>query len=153
MSGQLQVALTKIVSGGQTGVDRGALDAALAAGFPCGGWCPGDRRAEDGKVPDFYPLTPYSLAETNWMAWQFHAPDRHAGFVQAFRRSQSEQATTVLRLHGLVPKAQYVITDVDLGMPGKMSGKDLMQLGLPLEIKARPGAAVITYEEGVRSDR
>ena len=31
--------LTKIVSGGQTGVDRGALDAALAAGFPCGGWC------------------------------------------------------------------------------------------------------------------
>ena len=42
--------LVKIVSGGQTGVDRGALDAALAAGFPCGGWCPADRRAEDGSI-------------------------------------------------------------------------------------------------------
>jgi len=50
--------LAKIISGGETGVDRGALDAALAAEFPCGGWCPADRRAEDGLIPDRYPLTP-----------------------------------------------------------------------------------------------
>ena len=49
--------LKKIVSGGQTGVDRAALDAALAASFPCGGWAPGDRMAEDGIIPDRYPLT------------------------------------------------------------------------------------------------
>ncbi len=49
--------LAKIVSGGQTGVDRGALDAALAAGFACGGWCPKDRNAEDGPIPDKYPMT------------------------------------------------------------------------------------------------
>ena len=48
--------LTKIVSGAQTGIDRGALDAALAAGFPCGGWCPAGRRAEDGPIPSRYPV-------------------------------------------------------------------------------------------------
>ena len=48
--------LAKIVSGGQAGVDRGALDAALEAGFPCGGWAPKGRTAEDGRIPERYPL-------------------------------------------------------------------------------------------------
>ena len=37
-------------------MDRGALDAALAAGIECGGWCPSGRLAEDGKIPERYPL-------------------------------------------------------------------------------------------------
>ena len=50
------MALERIVSGGQTGVDRGALDAALQAGFGCGGWCPQGRLAEDGPIPARYVM-------------------------------------------------------------------------------------------------
>jgi hypothetical protein len=49
--------LEKVVSGGQTGVDRAALDVALALGLPCGGWCPRGRMAEDGPIDPLYPLT------------------------------------------------------------------------------------------------
>ncbi len=48
--------LQKIISGGQTGVDRGALDASLHCNFPCGGWCPPGRKAEDGEISEIYPL-------------------------------------------------------------------------------------------------
>lgn len=48
--------LRKIISGGQTGVDRAALDAALDLNFPCGGRCPKGRRAEDGVIDSKYPL-------------------------------------------------------------------------------------------------
>jgi hypothetical protein len=48
--------MLKIISGGQTGVDRGALNAALEAGVDCGGWCPAARQAEDGAIPARYPV-------------------------------------------------------------------------------------------------
>ncbi len=48
--------IDKVVSGGQTGVDRAALDAAIEARVGCGGWCPRGRRAEDGIIPEHYPL-------------------------------------------------------------------------------------------------
>lgn len=46
----------KIVSGGQTGVDRAGLDVAIALGIEHGGWCPSGRRAEDGRIPACYQL-------------------------------------------------------------------------------------------------
>lgn len=45
-----------VISGGQTGADRAALDAALEAGISCGGWCPEARLAEDGVIPAKYPV-------------------------------------------------------------------------------------------------
>jgi hypothetical protein len=48
---------SRIVSGGQTGVDRAALDVALHLGIPHGGWCPRGRRAEDGTIPAQYQLS------------------------------------------------------------------------------------------------
>lgn len=46
----------KIVSGGQTGVDRAALDVAIQLGVDHGGWCPKGRKAEDGSIPDKYRM-------------------------------------------------------------------------------------------------
>jgi hypothetical protein len=46
----------KIISGGQTGVDRAALDVALKNGIDCGGSCPTGRLDEFGRIPDRYPL-------------------------------------------------------------------------------------------------
>jgi len=61
---------TKIISGGQTGVDRAALDVSLELGLPCGGWCPQGRKAEDGPIPLRYPLnetpSPDYSQRTEW---------------------------------------------------------------------------------------
>lgn len=60
----------KIVSGGQTGADRAALDAAMELGLAVGGWCPAGRRAEDGPIPSRYPLketpAPENAQRTSW---------------------------------------------------------------------------------------
>jgi hypothetical protein len=62
----------KCVTGGQTGVDRAALDVALELGLPCGGWCPRGRLAEDGVIDEKYPLTETPLEDvdqrTEWNA-------------------------------------------------------------------------------------
>ncbi|HXR47289.1 MAG TPA: putative molybdenum carrier protein [Candidatus Limnocylindrales bacterium] len=53
----------KIISGGQTGVDRAALDFAIRQGFEHGGWCPRGRLAEDGAIPPIYRLWETDSAE------------------------------------------------------------------------------------------
>ena len=56
MAEKIKHRLKKVVSGGQTGVDRAALDAAKDCGLEIGGWCPAGRTAEDGAIDARYPL-------------------------------------------------------------------------------------------------
>lgn len=62
--------IAKLISGGQTGVDRATLDFGLRAGLLIGGWCPKGRRAEDGTIPTRYPLqetpSPRYSQRTKW---------------------------------------------------------------------------------------
>jgi hypothetical protein len=53
----------RIVSGGQTGVDRAGLEAAIAHQIEHGGWCPKGRLAEDGSIPSRYDLSEMDSAE------------------------------------------------------------------------------------------
>ena len=62
------IIFSKIISGGQTGVNRAALDIAIENGIPCGGWCPRGRRAEDGPIDPKYPLK-----ETKSQEYQFRS--------------------------------------------------------------------------------
>ncbi len=65
-----RVLIAKLISGGQTGVDRAALDVALAGELLIGGWCPKGRLAEDGIIPMIYPLletpSPHYAQRTRW---------------------------------------------------------------------------------------
>lgn len=83
-----------IVSGGQTGVDRGALDAALSMGAPCGGACPANRRAEDGRIPNRYPLT--ELADPGYAArTEVNARDTDATLILCPGRPTGGTALTI----------------------------------------------------------
>ena len=84
----------KIVSGGQTGVDRGALDAALDLNYPCGGWCPRGRIAEDGVIPDRYPLTEHDSEEYVARTFQ-NVVDSDATLVIHFDELEGGTALTV----------------------------------------------------------
>jgi hypothetical protein len=66
----------KIVSDGQTGADRAALDWALQHNVECGGWCPKGRKADDGPIETEYPLkeTP-SAAYTQRIEWSVRDSD------------------------------------------------------------------------------
>ena len=96
---------------------------------------------------DYYPLTPYSLDESVWMAWQFDCPEKGEGMVQAFRHGKSIYETARVRLRGLAPEAVYVLTNLDVSGSAEVSGRDLMDTGLPIVIKDRPGTSIIVYKK------
>ena len=86
----------RIVSGGQTGVDRAALDAAIALGIPHGGWCPRGRMAEDGPIPDRYELTETDSPEY-WVRTERNVLDSDATLI-LYRERLSGGTELTLRL-------------------------------------------------------
>ena len=70
----------KVISGGQTGVDRAALDVALELGVPAGGWCPKGRKAEDGSLAFRYPLTE-TPSEEYWQRTEWNVRDADGTLV------------------------------------------------------------------------
>jgi alpha-galactosidase len=94
---------------------------------------------------DYYPLTRYNREAGRWIAWQFNRPEQRDGFVQAFRRRECSEVRMTFLFNGLDPKARYEITNFDAEGKTITTGKKLMKEGLPIEIKDKPGSAVITY--------
>ena len=67
--------------------------------------------------------------------------------VQAFRREQNTQSAKEVLLRGLDATANYEVTNPDAGAATIISGKDLMERGLHIEIAAQPGAAILFYRK------
>ena len=94
------------------------------------------RRVAPFMLGDYYPLTPYSIQPGDWIAWQFDRPDLRGGVVQAFRHETNDLPSRVLLPQRARPvRHEYEVTDLDSGAPKRMSGKDLMEQGLTVDIK------------------
>lgn len=102
------VRLIKIISGGQTGVDRAALDEALSNGIAIGGWCPAGRGAEDGRIPPNYlldetPSKDYAV-RTAW-----NVRDSDATLI--FCRGEPKGGTALTQREALIHGRPLMIAD------------------------------------------
>ena len=97
---------------------------------------------------EYYPLTPHSLDTRVWAAWQFDRPDLGEGLLQLFRRQDSSVESMHVKLRGLEPQATYVVEDLDVAGSARRTGRQLMDEGLTITIKDRPGSAIFTYKKG-----
>jgi alpha-galactosidase len=79
------------------------------------------------------------------MAWQFDCPETGEGLVQAFRREESPEASARPRLAGLDSNATYTLTNLDIAGATEMTGRELLETGLPISIPDQPGAVIIIY--------
>jgi len=109
--------------------------------------CDQFRQVANCYLGDYYPLTPYSLETTSWMGWQFDRPDLGTGMVQVFRRSESIYKAADLRLCGLDPEARYRVKNLDSPQAEVITGRRLMDIGVPVVLNDRPSAVVINYEK------
>ncbi|MGJ5818915.1 alpha-galactosidase [Paludibaculum fermentans] len=105
------------------------------------------RRISEFYAADFYPLTPYAVDKTAWLAWQFNRPERGDGVVQAFRRADNAFELAKFRLRGIQAAARYKVTDLDTARSTLLSGHELIENGLPVTLTARPGSILLLYEK------
>ena len=113
-----------------------ALEAKL-----CDQW----RRLAPAMLGDYYPLTGYSLAKDQWMAWQFDRPESGEGIVQVFRREESPVESARFKLRGLDATAKYEVENLDGGKETH-TGRELMEKGLAVTINQQPAALVFAYK-------
>lgn len=112
--------ITKIISGGQTGADRGGLDAAMQYGVSHGGWCPRGRIAEDGIIPARYHLkemaSPEYLPRTKANAF-----DSDATVIFSYSPPMGGSLKTITYAHHL--EKPYHESIYDERHPSKLSRK------------------------------
>ncbi|MBV9849880.1 MAG: alpha-galactosidase, partial [Armatimonadetes bacterium] len=104
-----------------------------------------ERQVQPYYFGDYYPLTPWSLDNGAWMAWQYDRPDLSSGIVQAFRRAGSAELSRTFRLAGLDAQSVYRLRDFDTGRDTTHTGAELMGTGLTITLNHKPGSGLLLY--------
>jgi alpha-galactosidase len=94
---------------------------------------------------DFYPLMPQSDSFRDWSAYQFHRADLNSGIVEVFRKKDSPIEKICFELRGLDPSATYEVENADTKAIVKISGRDLMEKGWPVEISQKRDSRLFFY--------
>lgn len=94
---------------------------------------------------DYYPLTEYTLADDQWIAWQFHHPGRFEGFVQAFRRANSPYESARFQMKGLDPASKYQVWNSNQEGMENHFGAELMGSGVLVSLPEKASTVVIQY--------
>lgn len=118
--------VTKIVSGGQSGADRAALDWAMAHQIPHGGWCPRGRRAEDGVIP---------------LAYRLQETDTHKYQERTLRNVRDSDGTLILNLGELDGGSLLTLQEA------RNLGRPYWLLSLDISPQAAEVAAVLDWLE------
>lgn len=124
-----RVKIACVISGGQTGADRAALDAAIACGVPHGGWCPQGRLAEDDRIS-----LKYNLQEMDSSDY----PSRTRANIEAsdvtLIYSRGPLTGGSLLTKQLAEKTGKPCIHIDLLVtPGRRADEDLATMGFPAE--------------------
>ncbi len=142
----------KIVSGGQTGADRAALDVAIEHGVKHGGWCPQGRYAEDGRIPEKYELQ--ELPEGGyWQRTKRNVIDSDATLILNLGELDGGSLATLgfsekFEQPHLVVQFDYGVRERELEMVRNWLGEQaiaILNVAGPRESK-RPGIYRLTYE-------
>jgi NTP pyrophosphatase (non-canonical NTP hydrolase) len=123
--------IEKIISGGQTGIDRAGLDVAIERKIPHGGWVPKGRLAEDGRVPDRYEMKEHPVAQyPGRTEWNIRDSDATAIFTMGLINSEAGCLLT-LKLCRSLEKPHVVL---NLGQPEEKLAEELAALLLDIKI-------------------
>ena len=89
---------------------------------------------------DYYPLTPFTHKPDQWVAWQFHRPERGEGFIQAIRLTECPQETFQASPECISTENEYDFENLETGEKIKLSGPKLLSEGFKITLPVRSGS-------------
>jgi len=95
---------------------------------------------------DYFPLTPYSTDDREWIGWQFDLPDEDEGVVMMFMRPLAPYREASFKLYNLDESAAYEVKDYNTNETALIKGGELMEAGLRMVMSKAPDSCLFKYK-------